>query len=78
MHVAGAEPVMAVYVGDDHAKNFAGKTIPFEVDPGRSGKWNSLFVKDSATVTALSGTTISGTSGLWVIDGHLVEAGDLK
>jgi hypothetical protein len=66
---------MAVYVGDNQARNFAGKTIPFNVDPGRSGKWNSLFIKDAATVTALSGTTIGGTTGLWAMDGRLIEAG---
>ncbi len=72
IHETGAEPVMAVYVGDDQARNFSSKTAPFEVDPGGSGKWNSLFIKDAATVTALSGTTIGGTTGLWAIDGRLM------
>ncbi|MEA3226353.1 MAG: sialidase family protein, partial [Planctomycetota bacterium] len=49
IHETGAEPIMAVYVGDDQAKNFGRKTIPFNIDPGRSGKWNSLFIKNAAT-----------------------------
>ena len=75
IHEAGSEPVMAVYVGDDEARNFGGKTIPFDVDPGRSGKWNSLFIKNAATVTAVSGTTVNGVTGLWAVDGQLIEAG---
>jgi len=62
---------MAVYVGDKKARNFAGKTIPFDVDRGKSGKWNALFIKNATTVTALSGTTIDGKTGLWAIDGEL-------
>ena len=73
IHKAGDEPVMAVYVGDDKAKNFSHRTIPFEVDKGKSGKWNSLFIKSAATVTAISGTTINGVRGLWMIDGQLVK-----
>ncbi|MBL7189418.1 MAG: exo-alpha-sialidase [Phycisphaerae bacterium] len=73
IHEAGAEPVMAVYVGDDEAKNFDAKTIPFKVDPGRSGKWNSLFIKKATTVTAVSGTTIDGITGLWAVDGQLIR-----
>jgi hypothetical protein len=64
---------MAVFIGDAEAKNFSGRTIPFKVDKGRSGRWNSLFVKNTATVTAISGTTINGATGLWAIDGRLVK-----
>jgi len=73
IHEAGAEPVMAVFIGDSEAKNFSGKTIPFKVDKGRSGKWNSLFLKNKTTVTAISGTTINGARGLWAIDGQLIR-----
>jgi tRNA U34 5-carboxymethylaminomethyl modifying GTPase MnmE/TrmE len=65
---------MAVYVGDAEAKNFSGKTIPFNTDSGRSGKWNSLFIKNVTTVAAISGTTIDGITGLWAIDGQLIRA----
>ncbi|MHC4116172.1 MAG: exo-alpha-sialidase [Planctomycetota bacterium] len=74
IHEAGDEPVMAVYVGDAEARNFSGKTTPFNTDPGKSGKWNSLFIKNATTVTAVSGTTIASVTGLWAIDGHLVRA----
>jgi len=78
INAPGEEPVMAVYTGDEKAKNFAGRTIPFNVDAGKSGKWNSLFIKNANTVTAVSGTTIDGVSGLWAIDGRLVESNDEK
>lgn len=73
IHKPGAEPVMAVYVGDAEARNFSGKTTPFKTDSGRSGKWNSLFIKNTTTVTAISGTTIDGITGLWAIDGQLIR-----
>jgi hypothetical protein len=69
----GGEPVMAVYLGDDEAKDFSQRTIPFKVDKGKSGKWNSLFIKSVTTVTAISGTTINGVKGLWMVDGQLVK-----
>lgn len=62
---------MVVYVGDADARHFAGRTVPFDVAPGDSGLWNSLFVKSPATVTAISGTTIGGVRGLWAIDGRV-------
>jgi hypothetical protein len=67
------EPVMVVYVGDERARNFGGRTVPFDVARGKSGKWNSLFVKNERTVTAVSGTTLRGGRGLWAIDGRLVD-----
>ena len=73
MHKAGAEPVMAVFIGDGEARNFSAKTIPFKVDRGKSGNWNSLFIKNATTVTAISGTTINGVRGLWAIDGQLIR-----
>ena len=62
---------MVVYVGDSDARNFAGKSVPFQVAPEASGLWNSLFIKDEITVTAISGTVIDGVRGLWSIDGRL-------
>ena len=62
---------MAVYLGDADARNFAGKSVPFPVAPEASGLWNSLFIKDEVTVTAISGTVINGVRGLWAIDGRL-------
>jgi len=66
-------PRMVVYVGDATARNFAGKSAPFDV-PGDVGcMWNSLFVRDESTITAISATRINGQRGLWAIDGRLVR-----
>lgn len=64
------KPQMVVYVGDFNARNFDGRSVPFSVAPDASGAWNSLFVKDDRTVTAVS----SCNGGIWAIDGHIVEA----
>ncbi len=74
----GGDPLrrarMAVYVGDRDARNFTGRTFPFgDANPGAAGLWNALFVRDASTVTALSGTTIGGVSGLWAVDARVVR-----
>lgn len=80
---------MVVYVGDEDARHFAGRSVPFDVAAEASGLWNSLFVKDvkdvkngksgktPTTVTAISGTTIGGVRGLWAIDGRVCGRSDL-
>ena len=65
------EPQMVVYLGDNHAKNFAAKSVPFAIASDVGGKWNSLFVKNATTVTAISSTTIDGVRGLWAVDGQV-------
>ena len=65
----GKPPRMAVYVGDDEARHFSGRSMPFPTDAGRAGQWNALFAKDATTVTAISSTTVDGRSGVWLIDG---------
>lgn len=67
------EPMMVVFVGDRNARNFRRATMPFRIPSEVGGWWNSVFVKDERTVTALSGTTIDGVSGLWTIDGRIVR-----
>lgn len=62
---------MAVYVGDSDARNFTSRSFPFDVPDDRSGLWNSLFIKNETTVTAISGTIIDGVRGIWAIDGKL-------
>jgi len=62
---------MMVYVGDANASNFANGSEPFPVPANANGLWNSLFVKNAVTVTAISTTTINGVSGIWAIDGRL-------
>ncbi len=61
---------MAVAVGTDKARDFAEPTFPFPKTT-RAQLWNSLFIKDATTVTAVSETTIDGTPGIWAIDGTL-------
>ncbi len=62
---------MVVYVGDNTAHQFAARSVPFEGVTDAPGLWNSLFVKDAETITALSTTTIDGIQGLWAIDGRM-------
>ena len=58
---------MAVYVGDERARDFAGPTRPFD----GASRWNSLFVHDDDTITAVSTTTAEGVAGLWAIHGRI-------
>ena len=67
------EPHMVVWVGDDRARGFANPSIPFDVPADVPCLWNSLFVKDEDTITAVAGTTMRGRRGLWMIDGRLVR-----
>ncbi|MCX7011802.1 MAG: sialidase family protein, partial [Candidatus Sumerlaeota bacterium] len=67
------ELYMAVCVGDCEAKHFGGMTYPFPLPPEQTGRWNSLFVKDDKTITAVSGTRINGQGGIWAIDGRIVR-----
>ncbi|MHB8898065.1 MAG: sialidase family protein, partial [Thermoguttaceae bacterium] len=62
---------MVIYVGDNTAHQFAARSVPFEGLTDAPGLWNSLFVKDAETITALSTTTIDGIQGLWAIDGRV-------
>ena len=62
---------MVVYVGDRTAHHFTSRSVPFQALTDAPGLWNSLFVKDKETVTAISGTTIEGVHGLWAIDGRI-------
>jgi hypothetical protein len=62
-------PCMVVYVGDRNARHFADPTEPFPLDDDARGMWNSLFVKNRSTITAISVTTINGIAGVWAIDG---------
>jgi hypothetical protein len=67
---------MVVYIGDQSAHGFTNGSEPFAVAPQATGLWNSLFVKNSVTVTAISTTTINGVSGIWTIDGALAYPND--
>lgn len=64
---------MAVCIGDENARNFTSKTYPIPPGPMQNQAWNSLFVKDARTVTAISTATVNGARGVWAIDGRLVR-----
>lgn len=66
---------MVVYIGDASARNFTNKSVPFSVPPTSNGLWNSLFIKNATTVTAISQITTNGVQGLWAIDGVLLPEG---
>lgn len=67
------KPAMTVYVGDSQARSFQNSSLPFATPSHISGSWNSLFVKDASTITAISDTVVNGVHGLWAIDGHLIR-----
>jgi hypothetical protein len=62
---------LAVCVGGPDAKNFTNKTYPLPKSASTNQAWNSLFVKDAATVIALSTATVDGVRGVWAIDGQV-------
>ncbi len=62
---------MVVCIGDSDARKFGSPTYPFPQGPGTSQLWNSLFIKNERTVTAVSTTKIKGTWGVWSIDGYI-------
>jgi hypothetical protein len=65
---------MAVAIGDSRARQFGPLSFPFPRQPNRPQLWNSLFVKNATTLTAVSETTVAETFGVWAIDGHLHSA----
>ncbi|WP_456408070.1 T9SS type A sorting domain-containing protein [Caldithrix abyssi] len=67
---------MFTAIGDAQAKNFSRKSKPFNIRPERTAMWNSLFVKNEHTVTALTSTTnfsSEGASEIYVIDGYVLS-----
>jgi BNR repeat protein len=67
------EPHMVVYLGNRSARDFTSRSVPFKVPSDVACLWNALFVKSRDTVTAISGTRLHGTQGLWAVDGRLVR-----
>ncbi len=65
---------MVVYIGDEDAKDFSDRTVPFNIPPNVSALFSAMFIKDANTVTAISRTKINGIGGIWAIDGHLVRS----
>ena len=64
---------LAVCVGDPQAKNFTNKTYPLPPPTEGNQAWNSLFLKNATTITAISTATLEGERGLWLIDGRISE-----
>jgi hypothetical protein len=62
---------MAVCVGDADARNFANKSYPLPPPARGNQAWNSLFVKDADTVTAITTANVNNVRGVWAIDGRV-------
>lgn len=62
---------MAVSLGNKNARNFGQPSFPFSVDQGAAQLWNSLFIKNVTTVTAVSQTSQNGVHGIWAVDGKV-------
>jgi hypothetical protein len=62
---------MVVCIGDADARNFTNKTRPLPAGADAGQLWNSLFVKDADTLTAVATATIDGRRGIWCIDGRV-------
>ncbi len=62
---------MAVWTGDENARDFADISFPFAALESSNQLWNSLWSKDSQTVSALSSTKINGIFGVWCVDGKM-------
>lgn len=67
--------VMAVSIGNSKAQQFGPLSYPFPRRPNRNQLWNSLFVKNASTITAVSETMVGETFGIWSIDGHFHAGG---
>jgi hypothetical protein len=70
--LAPGEPRMTVYVGNGRAGAFTGATRPFS----GASRWNSLYVGEDDTVTAVATTEIGGIAGVWAIEGRLRPSTD--
>jgi hypothetical protein len=69
---------MAVCVGDASGRRFGRKTYPLPSPAPPGQLWNSLFVKNADTVTAILGGTVNGVRGVWAIDGDVHAASSDK
>jgi hypothetical protein len=60
---------MAVCVGDSGARDFTNKTYPLPAPSHGKQAWNSLFIKNATTVTAITTATIQGQRAVFAMDG---------
>lgn len=65
---------MKVVIGDQNAKNFSSKTVPFDIAVNKSGLWNSLVVLSDNTIIALTSTNSYSklNTEIWMIKGHVI------
>lgn len=66
---------MKVVIGNENAKSFNRKSVPFAIAASKSGLWNSLSVIENNTVVALTSTngySSNGTTEVWMIKGHVI------
>ena len=71
---------MFTAIGDEQAQNFSRKSQPFLIRNDRTAMWNSLFVKNAKTITALTSTTnfsADGSSEIYAIDGYVLKEPEL-
>lgn len=69
---------MIVGIGNEEAKNFNNYTKPFNIPNDKYALWNSLFVKNDSTLTAISATNAfpySGENASWIMakDGYILQ-----
>ena len=62
---------MAVWTGDENARDFADLSFPFAAFGAPKELWNSLWNKDARTVSALSSAKIGDVFGVWCVDGQI-------
>lgn len=69
-----SKSTMIVAIGDKRAQNFSRKSRPFEVPKEKSAPWNSLFIKNDTTVTAVTSTTAyNDRRELYIKDGYVIK-----
>ncbi len=68
------KPQMVVYIGNSRARSFKHRSVPIPLPSSVAGNWNSLFIKNTDTVTALTSAIVDGRYGLWAIDGRVVRS----
>ena len=66
---------MRVVVGDRRARNFGGKTQPFDIPIDGAGLWNGLAILDDDTIVAITSTSAytPGEVEVWMIKGRLAK-----
>lgn len=64
---------MAVYVGDEQARGFTNRSLPFGLPPNSNSEWNALCVLDNHHLIALTSATIQGKRGVWIVRGTVTR-----